>query len=126
MWDGQGSLPNGAAVPAFPLPNTNESFGSDGLNILGYTFAAPQPASLNTYLAKTDYNLTRNGNHRLFLRGQLQDDRTLDAAEFPGGSPSQLVQNNSKGIAVGYTAVLSNTVINNLRYGFLRQGLPRP
>jgi hypothetical protein len=125
LWSGTGnaSLPNGAAVPAFPLPNTNVSYGSDGLNILGYTFAAPQPASLNTYLAKLDYSLTRNGNHRLFLRGQLQDDRTLDAAQFPGGSPSQIVQNNSKGIGVGYTAVLNNTLINNFRYGFMRQGL---
>ncbi|MGC2172430.1 MAG: carboxypeptidase-like regulatory domain-containing protein [Candidatus Sulfotelmatobacter sp.] len=123
LWNGKESLPNGAAVPAFPLPNTNVSFGSDGLNILGYTFAAPQPAALNTYLAKLDYNVTRNGNHRLFLRGQLQDDRTLDAAQFPGGSPSQIVQNNSKGIGVGYTALLSNTVINNFRYGFVRQGL---
>jgi hypothetical protein len=123
LWNGQESLPNRASVPAYPLPNTNVSFGSDGLNILGYTFAAPQPAGLNTYLAKLDYNLTRNGNRRLFLRGQLQDDRTLDAAQFPGGSPSQIVQNNSKGIAVGYTAVLSNTVINNFRYGLVRQGL---
>ncbi len=125
LWSGTGnaSLPNGAAVPAFPLPNTNVSYGSDGLNILGYTFAAPQPASLNTYLAKLDYSLTRNGNHRLFLRGQLQDDRTLDAVQFPGGSPSQIVQNNSKGIGVGYTAVLNNTLINNFRYGFMRQGL---
>ncbi len=123
LWNGQEMLPNGAAIPAFPMPNTNVSFGSDGLNILGYTFAAPQPTGLNTYLAKLDYNLTRNGNHRFFLRGNLQNDRTLDAPEFPGGSPSQIVQNNSKGIAVGYTAILSNTVINNFRYGFVRQGL---
>jgi hypothetical protein len=123
LWNGQSTLPNGATVPAFPLPNTNVASGSDGLNILGYTFPAPRPANQNTYLAKLDYNLTRNGNHRLFLRGQLQDDRTLDVPEFPGGSPSEILQNNSKGIAAGYTAVLSNTVINNFRYGFVRQGL---
>jgi hypothetical protein len=44
LWNGQETLPGGAVVPAFPLPNTNVSFGSDGLNILGFTFAAPQPA----------------------------------------------------------------------------------
>ncbi|HUJ71490.1 MAG TPA: TonB-dependent receptor, partial [Verrucomicrobiae bacterium] len=66
---------------------------------------------------------TGNGNHRLFLRGNLQGDRTLDAAEFPGQPPSQVLHNNSKGLAAGYTAVLSNTLINNLRYGFVRQGL---
>lgn len=97
LWNGTDSLPNGTSVPAYPLPNTNTSFGSDGLNILGYTFAAPQPASLNTYLAKLDYNLTQNGNHRIFLRGNLQNDRTLYAEQFPGEPPSQILTNNSKG-----------------------------
>lgn len=123
LWNGQDTLPNGMPVPAYPLPNTNTSYGSDGLNILGYTFAAPQPASLNTFLLKLDYNLTANGTHRLFVRGNLQDDHTLDAAEFPGQPPSQIITNNSKGLAVGYTVVLTNNVINNLRYGFVRQGL---
>ena len=123
LWNGMQTLPNGTAVPAYPLPNTNTSFGSDGLNILGYTFAAPQPASLNTYLAKLDYNLTQNGNHRLFVRGNLQNDRTLYAEQFPGEPPSQILTNNSKGLAVGYSAVLRSTVLNNFRYGFVRQGL---
>ena len=123
LWDGKDTLPNGTPIPAYPLPNTNTSFGSDGLNILGYTFAAPQPASLNTYLLKLDYNLTQNGNHRLFLRGDLQNDRTLGAPQFPGELPSQILRNNSKGLSAGYTSVLSNTLINNFRYGFVRQGL---
>ncbi len=123
LWNGMEALPSGTSVPAYPMPNTNTSFGSDGLNILGYTFAAPQPASLNTYLAKLDYNLTQNGNQRLFLRGQLQDDRTLYAEQFPGEPASEIATNNSKGIAVGYSAVLSNSVLNNFRYGLVRQGL---
>lgn len=123
LWNGKAKLPNGTAIPAYPTPNTYTSFGSDGFNILGYTFAAPQPASLNTYLLKLDSNLTQNGNHRLFLRGDLQDDKTQMAAEFPGLPPSQVLTNNSKGIAAGYTAVLTPNLINNLRYGFVRQGL---
>lgn len=123
LWNGHESLPNGAAIPAFPMPNTNTSYGSDGLNILGYTFAAPQPASLNTFLVKLDYNLTRNANQRLFFRGNLQDDHTFDAAQFPGEPPSQILTNNSKGVALGYTSVLTNHVLNNFRYGFVRQGL---
>ena len=125
LWNGKAMLPNGTPIPAYPMPNTYTSFGSDGFNILGYTFAAPQPASLNTYLLKLDYNLTNTGNHRLFLRGNLQDDNTHVAAQFPGLPPSQILTNNSKGIAAGYTAVLSPRVINNLRYGFVRQGLGR-
>jgi len=125
LWNGEATLPGGTPIPAYPMPNTYTSFGSDGFNILGYTFAAPQPASLNTYLLKLDYSLTNSGNHRLFLRGNLQDDNTHVAAQFPGLPPSQTLTNNSKGIAVGYTAVLSSGLINNLRYGFVRQGLGR-
>jgi len=123
QWNGGATLPNGIAIAAFPLPNTNASSSSDGINILGYTFAAPQPTDQNTYLLKLDYKLTPNGNHSLFLRGNLQNDRELYAAEFPGQPADQIVRNNSKGIAVGYTAVLSNTLINNFRYAFVRQGV---
>ncbi len=121
LWNGQDSLPDGTPIPAFPAPNTNTSFGSDGLNILGYTFAAPRPTSLNTFLLKLDYNLT--ANERLFFRGNLQDDHTFDAAQFPGEPPGQILTNNSKGVALGLTSVLTNHVINNFRYGFVRQGL---
>ncbi len=123
QWNGGATLPGGSAIPAFPLPNTDSSSSADGINILGYTFAAPQPTDENTYLLKLDYKLTQNGNHSLFVRGNLQNDRELFAAEFPGEPASQIMRNNSKGIAVGYTAVLSNTLINNFRYAFIRQGI---
>ncbi|MBV8050891.1 MAG: carboxypeptidase regulatory-like domain-containing protein [Acidobacteriaceae bacterium] len=122
LWDGKDTLPNGTTIPAYPLPNTNTANGADGLNILGYTFAAPQPSNLNTWLAKLDYNLTANGTHRLFLRGNLQNDRTLYAAEFPGEPPSRVFHDDSKGLAAGYTAVLSPRLVNNFRYAFVRQG----
>jgi len=123
VWNGSAKLPNGQAIPAYPMPNTNSSSGSDLYNILGYTFAAPQPNDLNTYLVRLDVNLTANGNHRLFVRGDLQNDFEDFAPEFPGQAPSYLTHNNSKGIAVGYMAVLSSSRINNLRYAFIRQGL---
>jgi Carboxypeptidase regulatory-like domain len=123
QWGGGATLPNASPIPAFPAANTNISSGSDGINILGYTFAAPQPQNQNTYLLKLDYKLTGNGNHSLFLRGNLQNDRQLFAAEFPGQPPSQIMRTNNKGIAAGYTAIISNTLINNLRYAFIRQGV---
>jgi hypothetical protein len=122
LWNGQATLPNGQAIPAYPHANTNSSSGSDGLNVLGYTFAAPQPTGLNTYLARVDYNLTTNGSHRLFVRGGLMNDRISYAQEFPGQPPAHISLNNSKGIFVGYTAAFTK-VINNFRYGFVRQGV---
>jgi hypothetical protein len=122
LWNGKSSLPNGAPIPAYPLPITGSAVGADGINIDGYTFAAPQPENQNTYLFKLDYNVTQNGNHRVFLRGNLQNDRELFAAQFQGEPPSHVFRNNNKGIAAGYTAILSNTVMNNFRYAFIREG----
>ena len=123
LWNGQATLPNGQAIPAYPHANTNNSFGSDGLNILGYTFAAPAPTDLNTYLARLDYNITSSGTHRLFVRGDLMNDHSSQPAQFPGQPPASNSTNNSKGIFVGYNGSFSPNLLNSLRYGFIRQSV---
>ena len=42
----------------------------------GFTFPSPLPASLDDYVLKFDYNLTRDGNHRLFLKGIMDNERS--------------------------------------------------
>ncbi len=107
---------------SFPLPN-NPTVG-DGYNISGFTFADPTPAKLDTYIVKLDYNLTSNGSHRLFFRGNLQNDHvTTSGAQFPGQPPNQISTANNKGWAAGYTTVVSNSLINNFRYGYIREGV---
>jgi hypothetical protein len=102
---------------------SNANNTADGFNFQGFTFAGSSPQDLNTYIVKLDYNITRNGNHHLFLRGNLQDDRNSDPPQFPGLIPTLKDVIPSKGLAVGYTAILSGTLINNFRYGFVRQAL---
>ncbi len=120
-----------AIFQQYPLPNT-DSVG-DGLNYRGFTFSAPAPGKNDTYIAKLDFNLTQNGNHRVFVRGGLNNDhfaepkegvsQTGDAGpEFPGLPTNLVGVNNSKGLTVGYTALLRSNLINNFRYGFIRQG----
>ena len=118
---------------SYPTPNSM-SVG-DTLNFQGYTFAANTPASLNTYIAKIDVNLKRDGSHRLFVRGNLQNDNQVPgitysgensvggAPQFPGQPANEVDTENSKGLAVGYSATFTTTFLNNLRYGFIRQGL---
>jgi hypothetical protein len=107
---------------SYPLPN-NPTVG-DGYNISGFTFADPTPAKLDTYIVKLDYNLTSNGSHRLFVRGNLQSDHvTTGGAQFPGQPPNQISTANNKGWAAGYTTVVSNSLINNFRYGYIREGV---
>lgn len=128
---GLGTCPQGPGVdPAalavfnsYPLPN-NPTGGGDGINFGAFTFANATPAKLDTYIVKLDYNLTANGNHRVFVRGNLQNDHMVtDGSQFPGQPPNTVATNNGKGVAVGLTSLLSNALINNFRYGFVREGL---
>jgi Carboxypeptidase regulatory-like domain len=120
----------GALFPQYPQSNTNTV--GDGLNYVGYTFPSPLPASQNAYVAKLDYLLTRDGKHRLFIRGIMNNDRTAErnistsitndgGEEFPGQPEAQTEHDNNKGFTAGYTATLSNTLINNFRFGYISQ-----
>jgi hypothetical protein len=110
-----------AIFTKYPSPNT-DSVG-DGLDYRGFTFAAPNPTKHDTYILKLDYKLTQNGNHSLFVKGHLQNWHNKSAPQFPGQQPNDFLTNNSKGIFVGYTALLRPTLVNNLRYGLVRQGI---
>ena len=107
-----------AILQKYPLPNGNAL--GDGLNTGSYTWSAPAPASLNTGIARFDWNLA--DRHQLFVRGNLQDDTTAAAPQFPGSPASSRLRDNTKGFAAGYTATLTPNLVNNLRYGFIRQG----
>jgi hypothetical protein len=116
---GHGEDPNSlTTLNAYPDPNT---IGGDGLNTGGFTWSAPNPGRLNTYIAKLDYQVS--AGQRLFVRGNLQGDRSSSAPQFPGNPPSASLVSTSKGMAVGHTWTISSTLINNFRYGYIRQSL---
>lgn len=104
----------------YPIPN--DPTVGDGLNTSGFRFAANEKRKFDTYIARIDYNLTANGRHTLFARGNLQNDHQGGAPQFPGQPPATTVLDNSKGFALGYTAVLSPTKVNTFHWGFTRQG----
>jgi hypothetical protein len=117
----------------YPLPNTNTV--GDGLDYQGFTFPSPLPSSLNDYVFKLDYNLTKDGNHRVSLKGIMDNEREAErnfvdsgntvtgdgGEEFPGQTAGQTEHDNNKGITVGYTATLSSTLINNFHFGYISQ-----
>ena len=133
-WGG-GADPNVEAIfQKYPQPNTDaggSGLSSDGFDLRGFTFPAPIPSRLNTYIVKLDYKLNESGTHMLFVKGHLQnfngastaDFTNLISAQFPADPLSDIHTDNSKGIFAGYTASLGNNKVNNLRYGFIRQGL---
>jgi hypothetical protein len=102
----------------YPLPNGN--LAGDGYNTASFTWSAPNPLDLATYIARVDYSIS--DKHRLFMRGNLQNDHESLPPEFPGQPPSSVYTDNSKGIAVGEVWTINPNLINNVRYGFIRQG----
>jgi carboxypeptidase family protein len=111
-----------AVFQKYPSPNSSNCVNFDGFdNFTCFAFSSPNPTRLNTSIAKIDYNLTRSGSHRLFLRGNYQTDRQDAPPQFPGQPPANVIRDTSRALAAGYTAVLSNTVVNSFHYGFTRE-----
>jgi len=101
-------------------PTANGSALGDGFNLGSYSFSSPTPINLNTTIVRLDWD--PNPKHRLFVRGNLQDDTTAGILQFPGQPPSYLLKDNTKGITAGDTWTVSQTLVNDFRYGYIRQG----
>ncbi|HZT74039.1 MAG TPA: carboxypeptidase-like regulatory domain-containing protein [Terriglobales bacterium] len=108
-------------LQAYPMPN-DLSVG-DGLNFVGYRFAAPTPAGFDTYITRLDYNITADGSEKLFWRGQLQNFKQNSAPQFPGMPPATTDLDDSRGSILGITSVISPTAVNSFEWGYIRQGL---
>ena len=118
--------PDAAAMAYFqtlPMPNSNVT--GDGYNYQGFVFAAPTHQTQNVYIARTDYNLTANGNQRLSMMASSTDDSS-DACGgcqpyFPGQLPQGQTVNHNKGLIVGYSALIRPSLISSFHYGFVRE-----
>lgn len=127
---GHGEDPNVIALAQqFPLPNATGV--GDGYNTSEFTWSAPNPLILNTEILRLDYVI--NSKHRLFVRGNLQDDGSKQPPLYPSTgapgffssvpqSPQDSHADNTRGIGVGETWIISNSFINNVRFGYTRQG----
>ena len=102
-------------------PGANENAG-DGSNTLGYRFSSNADSSFNTYIARLDYHITSNGSQTLFARGEAQNFKQPGQQQFPGQSASTTVLDDSKGLTIGLTSLISPRLINDFRWGFVRQG----
>jgi hypothetical protein len=95
-----------------------------GLNFTGLRFNAPIDTNNNVYALRLDFNITRDGRHATFWRGNLADIKTdILPAQFPGRPPASTLFNNSKGFVASYTGQFRPTLINTFRWGFTRVGI---
>ena len=102
----------------YPTANAN---GGDGSNTLGYRFSSNADSSFNTYITRMDYHLTSNGSEILFFRGQTQNIKQPGGQQFPGQPAATTVLDDSKGLTIGLTSILSPTLTNDFHWGFIRQ-----
>jgi hypothetical protein len=105
----------------FPAPNCNNA--GDGLNYSCFNFSAPISDTENVYIGRLDYNITRDSKHRIGVTGALRNENFAGTPFLPGESPSLDTVNYNKGIVVNYSGVFTNTLVNNFRYGFVRQSV---
>jgi hypothetical protein len=103
----------------YPLPN--DLTVGDGVNTAGYRFRAATHNKKNWYIGKLDYNLTADGRHRLSLSGALANENLAGAPFLPGTPPEKTTVDFNKGLIASYSAVFTPTLLNNFRYGFVRQ-----
>jgi hypothetical protein len=100
---------------------TNDLAAGDGLNYAGFIFRAPTKLDNDAFIARVDYRVSADGRHTLFWRGSLQDVRNPGAPFLPGDVPETTIVDHSKGLALGYIAVLSSNLTNSFRWGYTRQ-----
>jgi hypothetical protein len=116
---GPGANPNALAF-LNSMPAANGNLTGDGLNTGSYTFVSPLPQSENTSIVRLDY--TPSDKHRIFVRGNLQKDVLPGTEQFPGQPPSSSLISNNKGITAGDTWTINQNMVNDIRYGYIRQG----
>jgi hypothetical protein len=104
-------------------PVGNDPTQGDGLNNLGYRFPYTIHRVYETYISRFDWHITRDAKHTVFWRGNLQNDNEPTPPAWPGQPPQQTVLTNNKGFAAGYTWLVNANMVNDLRYGYTRQGV---
>jgi len=116
-----GPGPNPYALAYFnSTPAANGTNLGDGLNEGSYSFSSPNPKRLNTTIVRLDY--LPSSKHRIFARGNYQKDVTAATEQYPGQGPSSVQEDNTKGMTFGDTWTISSSIVNDIRYGYIRQG----
>ncbi len=106
-----------AAAGKYPA---NDTGTGDGLNTSGFRFNAPLPVKYNGHTLRLDFNLTEDGRHRLFVRGNYQHDTEAGLPAWPD-TPGTSRWSHPIGYMAQYDWTASNNLINTFRYGVTRQ-----
>lgn len=95
----------------------NDTTVGDGLNTSGFRFNASTPSKFDTYIGRFDFNI--NSKHNLFARLNYQNDTITAVRRFPD-TPAPTTWVHPKGTSIGHAWTISNSLVNNFRYGLTR------
>ncbi len=131
--DPQSLGPNPVSLAYFnSFPHANDNGVGDGFNYSGFRFRSPISDIKNWYIAKMDYNITRDAKQRLSWSGALANESNPQGEYLPSSPAGSLFSYTnaqhtlldfSRGFVANYTAVLTNSLVNNLRYGYIRESI---
>jgi hypothetical protein len=125
--------PNPASLAYFnSFPHPNDFSVGDGFNYAGFRFRSPISDIKNWYIAKMDYNITRDAKQRLSWSGALANESNPQGEYLPSSPAGSLFSYTnaqhtfldfSRGFVANYSAVLTNSLVNNFRYGYVRESI---
>ena len=90
----------------------------DEINTGTFSFNSPTETRLNTHIARFDWNVS--DSQQLFFRANYQWDNISGTSAFPN-TPSGSTWSHPYGGVIGHNWTISDTQINNFRYGLTRQ-----
>jgi hypothetical protein len=114
------------------FPHPNDASVGDGFNYSGFRFSSPLSDIKNWYIGKLDYNITKDAKQRLSLSGALANESNPQDQYLPSSPTGSLFNytsarhtllDYSRGLIASYSSVLTNHVVNNFRYGYIRESI---
>jgi len=131
--DPLGLGPNAATLAYFnSFPHPNDGSVGDGLNYSGFRFPSPIKDTTNWYIAKVDFNITRDAKHRISWSGALANEANSKEQYLPSSpagslfdytAPIHSLVNYNKGFVINYSGVLTHNLVNSFRYGYVRESI---
>ena len=108
-----------AAATSYPANDFNAGDSAPGrlLNTAGFRFNAPVTEYRNSHIARFDFNLT--DKHQVFARGNYIHDNLGNVQNFPD-TPQPTTWTHPTGLMAGHTWTITNSLVNNFRYGRTR------
>ncbi|MBK6750710.1 MAG: hypothetical protein IPG67_12080 [Acidobacteria bacterium] len=108
-----------------PMPTAGNTTGGDGLNTTGYGFNRRFDTTRETYTTRIDVDITKrdtlSGVYSWNKENVLRPD--VDVSNYTE-SPDVTQYSLNKTLSLTYRRVLSNTMVNELRYGIFTSEVP--